>query len=41
MNKKTKQLSVTIPKKSLPNNLRYNKDLFFELKAFRKAEGRK
>jgi len=36
INKRTKQFSVTIPKKILPPTLRHEKELFVELKIFKK-----
>ncbi len=39
MNKRTKQFSVTIPKKLLPVKLRNSPDLFFEIKAVRRKNG--
>ena len=35
INKKTNQLSVSIPKKSLSPRLRYNPNLFFEIRVFK------
>lgn len=34
-NKRNKQLTLVIPKKSLPPTLRYSPNLFFELRAFK------
>ena len=38
LNKTTKQYSVSIPKKMLPNKLRYSNNLFFEIKAFKTGD---
>lgn len=40
INKKNNQLSITVPRKSFDNKLKYNKNLFFEIKVFhKKSEG--
>jgi hypothetical protein len=36
VNKANKQMNISIPKKSLPSNLRYSDNLFFRIEAFKK-----